>query len=339
MSATFPNCWKLLKTYEKLNDKINYINAISGKIHIMTMKQCCKCKLICELLNFGKLKSSSDGYRYDCNNCRKLYREQNKEKIKQTQKKYYENNKNVLLEKNKKYRIYNNIQINEQRKEYRNLPEIKEHIKRKNKEYLPIKKMKIKLRRRTDKDFQLSEVLRSKVHKMIKGLPTSYRNIIGCDNEFLKKWIEFRFDEKMNWDNLGIYWQIDHILPINAFKFNEDKYIKICFNWTNLQPLKCFDNKSKSDKLELHHYFNNIVNINRFNKINNQFLGYEAINESLLWLRLELRYRKNPPYEEAQKTASKMDNQQPSLYVRHDKDMRKVQRLDGNGSEKSNQLQ
>ena len=69
----------------------------------------------------------------------------------------------------------------------------------------------------------------------------------------------------------------------------------------------------KIDKLQLHYYFNNIVNINRFNTINRQYLGYQAVNESLQWLRIKLRYGKNPPYEDAIQNASEIDNPQPSL--------------------------
>jgi hypothetical protein len=142
---------------------------------------------------------------------------------------------------------------------------------------------------------------------MIKGYNSTYKNILGCDMDFFKKWIEYRFDKNMNWENLGKYWQIDHILPINAFDFKNEKHILICFHWTNLQPLTCFENKSKSDKLQLHYYFNNLVSINRFNLKYKQFMGYQMINESLSWLRNnELRYGKNPP----DKT---MDNSQPSL--------------------------
>jgi transcriptional regulator NrdR family protein len=35
--------------------------------------------------------------------------------------------------------------------------------------------------------------------------------------------------------------------------------------------------------------------INRFNSKYNQFLGYQTVNESLQRLRLELRYGKNAP--------------------------------------------
>ena len=158
----------------------------------------------------------------------------------------------------------------------------------------------------------MSEILRSKIHKLLKNQKTSYTKYIGCDIEFLKTWIEYRFDENMNWNNFGSYWQIDHILPINKFNFeNEiDKYT--CFHWTNLQPLSGIENRQKSDKLLLHYYFNNIVNVNRFNTKYTQYLGYQTVNESLQWLRIELRYGKNPPYDDVV-TTSEIGNPQPSL--------------------------
>jgi hypothetical protein len=138
----------------------------------------------------------------------------------------------------------------------------------------------------------------------------------------------------MTWENLGNYWQIDHILPITAFDFSKDLSKLVCFHWTNLQPLPSLENKQKSNKLILHYYFNNIVSVVRFNTRYNRFLGYQTVNESLQWLRVELRYGKNPPYDEA--NASEMDNPQPSSYVRYDKDKEKVQRLDDRGSECAN---
>ena len=279
-----PKDVKIKNDIFRLNHKQFKNNAISGSMDIK--KICCKCKIELDIIHFGKLNSSRDGYRYDCKNCRKNYRENNKDIIKNKQHEYYNNNKIELLQKNKNYRVNKSIIINNQRKEYRNRPEIKEHIKKKNKDYLPIRKEKIKNLRKTSLNFRLSEILRSKIHKMIKGNKTSYQEIIGCDLITLKKWIEFRFDENMNWNNLGIYWQIDHILPINSFNFNNENEKNICFHWTNLQPLKSDINRNKSDKLELHYYFNNIVNVVRFNSKYRNFLGYQALNESLKWLRI-----------------------------------------------------
>jgi hypothetical protein len=278
-----------------------------------TFKTCYKCKLSQEKTNFGKLKSSKDGYRYDCNCCRKKYRKNNMQIIKEKQSKYYERNKLVLLAKNKKYRETNISTINNQRQQYRNRPEIKKHIHQKNKEYLPIKKEKIKKLRQTNLNFKISEIIRSKVHKMIKNKTTSYQNIIGCDIFTLKKWIEFRFDNNMNWNNLGLYWQIDHILPINSFDFNNQYEQNICFHWTNLQPLKSDINRQKSDKLELHYYFNNIVNVIRFNSKYKNFLGYQTLRESIKWLRIKTSGMVISPHMKCiNSNTLEMDNPQPS---------------------------
>jgi hypothetical protein len=210
------------------------------------------------------------------------------------------------------YRIQNEQNISNQRKEYRNRKDVKEHIKCKNKEYLPIRKEKIKEKRISNLNFKIGQILRSKIHKMLKNQKTSYTKYIGCDIEWFKKWIEFRFDENMNWNNFGSYWQIDHILPMSLFDFTKDNNIMICFHWTNLQPLESTENRQKSNKLKLHYYYNNIVNVYRFNKLNNTNLGYQIVNESLRWLRLELRYGKNPSYDNTEKVFE-IDNPQPSL--------------------------
>lgn len=91
----------------------------------------------------------------------------------------------------------------------------------------------------------------------------------------------------------------------------KNKYL--CFNWTNLQPLHKTENRIKTNKLELHYYFNNIINVNRFNKKNKQFLGYQTVNESLRWLRIELRYGKNAPDNYNSNELYEIGNPQPSL--------------------------
>lgn len=304
----------MTKLREVLKDKNNNLckqyksSVISGS---KMFKKCYICKNEKSCDNFGKLSSSSDGFKYDCKECRKEYNLKNSEMIKNKNHEYYISKKNELLEKSKIYRKENIESIKQQRKNYRNREEVKNHIKQKQREYLPIRKNKIKEKRVTDLNFRISEILRSKIHKMLSNRNTTYQRYIGCDINYLKKWIEFRFDKNMNWNNFGEYWQIDHILPINKFNFSEEKNIQICFHWTNLQPLSSLENKQKSDKLLLHHYFNNIININRFNKTHTEYLGYQAVNESLRWLRIELRYGNNPMYEDVK--TSEIDNPQPSL--------------------------
>ncbi len=260
---------------------------------------------------FGKLRSSPDGLRYDCKVCRKKYREENRDVINAKLKAYYNEHKETLLEQNKAYRASNVVAIKAQRKEYRNRENVKIHTQQKMKAYLPIRKEKIRQRRKTDLNFQVQEVVRNKIHKFLKNRKTSYASLIGCDLEFFKKWMEYRFDASMNWENFGKSWQIDHVLPLSLFDMQNATHQAICFHWTNLQPLGSAENRSKSNKLLLHYYFNNFVSIFRFNRVFKEYLGYQIAGESLQWLRSKLRYGDNAPYEDS--TESEVDNQHPSL--------------------------
>jgi hypothetical protein len=278
-------------------------------------KVCTKCKISKSVDIFGKLKSAKDNLRSECNDCRREYRTAVSDHIKEKNKIYYEKNKNAVLEKNKEYRNNNKQSINLKRNEYRKCEDVKKHIKLKQREYLPIRKEQIKQRRKIDLNFRLSEVLRSKLHKLLHNRKTTYSKYIDCDLEWLKKWLEYRFDKNMTWENFGSYWQIDHILPIHSFNFENEDEIRICFHWTNLQPLNSTENRKKSDTKHQHYFFNNIVNVNRFNSRYKQFLGYQVVNESLQWLRLKLRYGKNPTYDDDKDNilSSEIDNPQPSL--------------------------
>jgi hypothetical protein len=129
--------------------------------------------------------------------------------------------------------------------------------------------------------------LRSKIHKVLKNLNTSYKEILGCNKDFLIKWLEYRFDNNMTWENYGIYWDIDHIIPISNFDFSDEKQIKICFHWTNLQPLNKKINQSKSNKIIKKYIDDNIINITKFQS------GYQILSETLEWLE-KTRYGKNP---------------------------------------------
>ena len=268
-------------------------------------KVCSSCKINKSFDSFNKSKNSPFGLHRQCKSCRKIERDTNKERTRKKNQEYYKKNKESLLKKNKIYRKNNKDKINIQRKEYRNRPEIVKHVKMKNKEYLPKRKIKIKERRKNDLNFQLSEILRAGFNRFIKGSSDSYRKCIKCDYTFLMKWLEFQFNDKMNWNNLGSYWHIDHILPVSLFNFEKEKEKFICYNWTNLQPLEKKENISKSNKIELFYFMNSIVNVHRFIQHNqSNFNGYQALNESLKWLREKLRYGKNP--------SRYMGNPQPS---------------------------
>jgi hypothetical protein len=291
------------------------------------VKVCTKCDKELSFSMFHKDKRKPNGIRSDCKECvckySKEYAINNKENRKEYKKEYRSRPETKKLEKKYEQRP----EIKNKRKEYRNIPEIKQRyteyfnrpevIERKKlleKQRRSIINERLKQRYNSDVNYKLVCLIRSRMYKLITRNKTKHSvEYLGCDLSFLKNWIEYRFNETMTWDNFGTYWHIDHILPVSKFDFNDENNLHICFHWTNLQPLIIEENLEKTNRIEHHHYFNNFISVFRFNKLNNQFLGYEALNKSLKWLRLELRYRNNPPYEENIKIFSEMDNPQPSL--------------------------
>jgi len=75
----------------------------------------------------------------------------------------------------------------------------------------------------------------------------STMSYIGCNVQYLREWFEYNFTEEMNWDNYGLYWSIDHIIPVCKFDLtNDDEKLK-CWNWSNLMPVKINYNSSKKN--------------------------------------------------------------------------------------------
>lgn len=99
----------------------------------------------------------------------------------------------------------------------------------------------------TDLNFRLRTILRSRLNCAIKNNQKagSAVNDLGCSIEELKGHLESKFTDKMNWDNYGTYWEIDHINGLAQFNLsNEEEFKKAC-HYTNLQPLPITENRSK----------------------------------------------------------------------------------------------
>lgn len=89
-------------------------------------------------------------------------------------------------------------------------------------------------------------------------------------------WIEYSFDENMTYDNYGIYWQYDHVIPINTFNFENLEEKSICFKWYNVSPLECSHNLSKHDNIDviqLKTHFDKLKIFTKIATLNNQIIG------------------------------------------------------------------
>lgn len=68
-------------------------------------------------------------------------------------------------------------------------------------------------------------------------------NLLGCEYEFFKSYIEAQFTKDMNWDNI----HLDHIKPLSSANTIEEVYQ--ISHYTNFQPLLAKDNIIKQNKL------------------------------------------------------------------------------------------
>lgn len=187
-------------------------------------KQCTKCGAKKQISEFSKEGLGKYGVRGDCKVCRKQYREDNKNRIRERHKKYYKKNKELLNKKSREYAKNNREKINA-------------YIRR---------------RKEMDKNFKLFSVLRDRIKKAIKNAygekAYSSKELLGVDIETVREHLESQFTEGMSWDNYG-KWHIDHIRPCTSFDLTDTKQQKECFHYTNLQPLWAEDNFRKRDKI------------------------------------------------------------------------------------------
>jgi hypothetical protein len=323
---------KAIKNIDVLYKKLKMIKLLNNSsiFHSNPMeKMCPKCSVSKSLEDFAKDTRKKTGIRSHCKSCcliaTKIYNSLHKEQI-QKRKAEYRSRPEVKEMEKKKYKEYyhrpevkaryeeyrNQPEVKERYEEYRNQPEAIERKKQLGQENAHIRNERLRERYKSDDKYHLTALIRSRLQKALqRNKINSSFDYLGCDIDFLKKWLEFRFDDSMTWSNMGTVWHVDHIIPVYSFDFNNERNKIICFHWTNLQPLSAKENLSKNSKLLLHYYFNNIVNVNRFNSKYKQYIGYQVVSESLQWLRLELRYGKNPMDKSA--SADEIGNPQPSL--------------------------
>jgi hypothetical protein len=197
-----------------------------------------------------------------------------------------------------------------------------------------------RLRERREKEPEVKTInsLKARIHEVLRGYKgCSSSKLLDCTREQLYKWLESQFTDMMSWENYGKIWHIDHVVPISFFDNTIIEEQSIAFNWTNLKPLCSKMNMSKSSKIDKEYILAHFQNIKKFCETNQ---GYQVSVERCLWQRIELWYGKNPHDKDTdfEKYLTWAIRSQAPTSV-NDKDMGKVQRLNDNGLEMSNQHQ
>jgi hypothetical protein len=112
-----------------------------------------------------------------------------------------------------------------------------------------------KERYHSDLNYRLRVILRTRLLKAIinKSKVGSAIRDLGCSIDFLKTYLESKFEPGMTWKNQGNgegKWNIDHIKALANFDLTDQQQFKDACRYTNLQPMWYIDNLRKSDKDE-----------------------------------------------------------------------------------------
>lgn len=223
---------------------------------VVEKKTCRKCGIEKDIHQFHKKNQNKDGYSNVCSECQAQYirayknTESGMRNVKKGRKKYYDNNKHKWVE----YRE------SEWYKNYRNSPEYKKMSRTSQRAYYDLHKKELnqlaneihKRRKDEDPSVLLASIIRSQVHNGIdkKKFNLSTQEIIGCDFEFFKYYMECKFEDGMTWEtHCQFGWHADHIIPVSSFDLTKIEEIKKCFHYSNYQPLWWWDNLSKGSKI------------------------------------------------------------------------------------------
>ncbi len=198
------------------------------------------------MTEFHKSSRNKDGYAHNCRTCAsnisKAYRTENPEKFKASKKLYYD--KNIVRIREEKRN--NSKKFTDKKaiydKEYRII---------KQKEIAEFKKNWEREQVKKSPSYKIKRNLRRRIHHALNGKNKSKKTfeLLGCDIDFFKKYIENKFTEGMCWENYGVKgWHIDHIIPCAKFDLNIPEEQQKCFHYSNQQPLWATDNYKKGRK-------------------------------------------------------------------------------------------
>lgn len=128
-------------------------------------------------------------------------------------------------------------------------------IREKKRDYMKRRGNKLKCewqaRKMSGINFKITKNLRGRIYVALKrGIKSdTTMNLLGCSIEDFKVHIEAMFLDGMTWSNMG-EWHLDHIRPCATFDLTLAENQRICFHYSNIQPLWGVDNLKKGVKYD-----------------------------------------------------------------------------------------
>lgn len=125
----------------------------------------------------------------------------------------------------------------------------KENVKKRRRKYWT---RRYYTKQRVNPKYRLDKAMSELIRQSLKNKKGGWRweKLVGYTRNDLVQHLEKQFTPKMNWQNYGIYWEVDHIKPRSKFKYIsfEEQEFKDCWALENLQPLGKKENLKKSNK-------------------------------------------------------------------------------------------
>jgi hypothetical protein len=208
----------------------------------MTTKICTKCqKELPATAEFFHRGVGKYGFRAACKKCLSHYfsrhYQKNRKKKLEHKCRYYIENQTTILEKERQYWEENKSWLNKNRRE---------RYKKDKKKIYEMKKKTIE----NNLNYRIGKNLRTRLWQALKNNQKKGSAVrdLGCSIEYLRSYLEAKFEKDMSWDNYG-EWHMDHIMPLAHFDLTDRKQLLKACHYTNLQPLWAGENMSKKAKM------------------------------------------------------------------------------------------
>lgn len=204
----------------------------SQKLYDEGYKTCCYCLTTLAIEHFYKNNRNTGKLSDHDSRCKKCTSiNLDKKKKAEYDKKYLSLNREILKLKNQSYARNNKEKINAYKREYR-----KKRLKE-----------DIQFHLHTKVRGRIYGALKARYSKTIKSDKTI--KLLGCSYAEYKIHIESLFTVGMTWEKVfNGEIEIDHIKPVCSFDLRDTEQQRICFNYTNTQPLWAEDNVKKCNE-------------------------------------------------------------------------------------------
>jgi len=98
---------------------------------------------------------------------------------------------------------------------------------------------------RTCPEFKLRVSMQSRLCHILREKGITRSSTINLSGAELRAHLEVQFLPGMTWENHGIVWHVDHLVPCSSFDFSDPEQARACFSLSNLRPLWAKDNLRK----------------------------------------------------------------------------------------------